>query len=76
MVVNGDQLDPLLGKRVCVHLKDGADITGVFRANLKNEQRFLLREHGGIDQVIEYQQTVRVEDLDRPRSWWQRLLRR
>ena len=76
MVVRGDELDPLLGKRVRVHLKDGADLSGVLKVNLKREQRFLLRERGGIDQVIYYSKAVGVEDLERPRSWWRRVLRR
>jgi hypothetical protein len=76
MPVSGEQLDPLLGKRVRVYLKDGADLSGVFRVNLKREQRFLLKERGGIDQVIDYHRTVRVVDLEGRKNWWQRLLKR
>ena len=76
MPVTGEGLDPLLGKHVRVHLKDGADISGVFKVNLKEEQRFLLKQRGGLDQVIPYQKVVRVDSLERKRSWWRRLLRR
>ena len=76
MVVTGDQLDPLLGKHVRVYLRDGADLSGVLKANRRNEQRFLLQEHGDIDQVIYYHQAARVENLERSRSWWRRLLGR
>jgi len=76
MPVTGEELDPLLGKRVRVFLKDGADLSGVFKVNLKTEQRFHLKERGGLDQVIPYSRVVRVQDLQKKRSWLQRLLRR
>jgi len=75
MPVTGEELDPLLGKRVRVHLKDGADLSGILKINLKREQRFHLTQRGGLDQVIPYQRAVRVEDLEGKRSWWRRLLR-
>jgi len=76
MPVTGEELDPLLGKRVRVFLKDGADLSGVFKVNLKTEQRFHLKGRGGLDQVITYSRVVRVQDLQKKRSWLQRLLRR
>ncbi len=76
MPVTGDQLDPLLGKHVRVFLKDGADLSGIFKVNLKPQQRFHLKGRGGLDQVISYNRVVRVQDLEQKRSWWQRLRRR
>jgi len=76
MPVTGDELDPLLGKHVRVYLKDGANLTGIFKVNLKNEQRFLLKQQGGIDQVIPYQRAMRVVNLEAKSGWWRRLLGR
>ena len=76
MPVTGEELDPLLGKHVRVFLKDGADLSGIFKVNLRTEQRFHLEGRGGLDQVIIYNRVVRVQDLEEKRSWWQRLLRR
>ncbi len=75
MPVTGEELDPLLGKRVRVHLKDGADLSGILKVNLKREQRFHLEQRGGLDQVISYQRAARVVNLEGKRSWWRRLLR-
>jgi hypothetical protein len=76
MPVSGEQFDPLLGKRVRVYLKDGADLSGVFKTNLKAEQRFLLKERGGVDQVIPYHRAVRIVNLEGQKSWWRKLLGR
>jgi hypothetical protein len=76
MPVTGEGLDPLLGKRIRVRLKDGADISGIFKVNLKQEQRLLLRQRGGLEQVIPYQKVERVDSLERKRAWWRRLLHR
>lgn len=76
MPLNGEELDPLVGKRVRVYLKDGADLSGVFKANLKGEQRFLLRQRGGLEQVIPYANAAKVVNLEERKSWWRRLLRR
>ena len=76
MPVHGEELDPLLGKRVRVYLKDGADLSGIFKVNLKGEQRFLLRQRGGLEQVIPYVRAARVVNLEEQKSWWRRLLRR
>jgi len=76
MPISGDELDPLLGKRVRVHLKDGADLSGILKLNLRNEQRFLLKQRGGLDQVISYERAARVVSLEKKPSWWRRLLKR
>jgi len=76
MPVSGEELDPLLGKRVRVYLKEGADLSGIFKVNLKSEERFLLEERGGLDQVIPYSRTIRVVNLEATKGWWRRLLKR
>jgi hypothetical protein len=58
-----------VGKHVRVYLKEGADRSGVFKANLKDQQRFLLKERGGVDQVISYHNAVRVVDLESKKGW-------
>ena len=75
MPVTGEELDPLLGKHVRVHLKDGADLSGILKVNLKREQRFHLEQRGGLDQVISYQRAARVVNLEGKPSWWRRMLR-
>jgi len=76
MPVTGEGLDPLLGKRIRVRLKDGVDISGIFKVNLKQEQRLLLRQRGGLEQVIPYQKVARIDSLERRPVWWRRLLHR
>jgi hypothetical protein len=76
MPVTGERLDLLVGKPVRVYLKDGANLSGILKVNLKHEQRFLLRQRGGLDQVIPYDRVVRVDNLERKPAWWRRLLHR
>jgi len=48
----------------------------IFKVNLKDQQRFLLKERGGVDQVISYHSVVRVVNLERKKGLLGRLLRR